>query len=52
MFTTVKKFKYLGCEIFYENAKDILQKVAKFTQIPGTLNGTFKNQIRSRNFQV
>jgi len=22
----VKKFKYLGCEILYENAKDIQQK--------------------------
>jgi len=42
MFTTVKKFKYLGCEISYENDKDIQQHVAKFTQIPGILNCTFK----------
>ena len=37
-----KNFKYLGCEISYENEKDIEQKMAKFTQIPRILNNTFK----------
>ena len=42
MFTTVKKFKYHGCEISYENDKDIQLHVTKFTQIPGILICTFK----------
>ena len=38
----VKNFKQLICEISYENKKDIQQKVAKFAQILGILNTTFK----------
>jgi hypothetical protein len=38
----VKKFKYLGCEISYENEKDIQQEAAKCAQILGILNNTFK----------
>jgi hypothetical protein len=38
----VKNFKYLGCEISYENGKDIQQRIAKFTQILRILNDTFK----------
>jgi hypothetical protein len=34
----VKKFKYLGCEISYENEKAIQQKLTKFAQILGILN--------------
>jgi len=34
----VKNFKYLGCEIFYENKKAIQQKLAKSAQILGILN--------------
>jgi len=45
----VRNFKYLGCEIFYENEKDIQQKVAKFAQILG-IETTLLNQIWSRNF--
>jgi len=41
MFTTIKKFKYLGCEIFYENDNDI-QQVAKFTQIREVLTALLK----------
>jgi hypothetical protein len=33
-----KNFKYLGCEISYENKKAIQQKLAKFVQILGILN--------------
>jgi hypothetical protein len=35
MFTTSKEFKYLGCDISYENEKDIRQKLAKFSQMLG-----------------
>ena len=38
----IKNFKYLGCEISYENGKDIQQKIAKFTQILRILNNTLK----------
>jgi len=42
MFITSKNVKYLWCEISYENEKYILQKLAKFAQILGILNNTFK----------
>jgi hypothetical protein len=38
----VKNFKYLGCEISYENEKYIQQKLAKFAQTVGILKNTFK----------
>ena len=38
MFTKVNNFRNLGCEIFYQNEKDIQQKLAKFAQILGILN--------------
>jgi len=38
--STKKKFKYLGCEISYENEKDIRQKLAKFAKVLGILNNT------------
>jgi hypothetical protein len=38
----VKNFKYLVCEISYDNQKDFQQKVAKFAQILGILNNTFE----------
>jgi hypothetical protein len=41
----VKKFKCLGCEISYENEKDIQQKLVKFVQIQGILNNTFKPNL-------
>jgi hypothetical protein len=41
MFTNVKIFKYLGCEISHENEKDIQQKLANFLQILGIPNNTF-----------
>jgi hypothetical protein len=52
----VKNLKYLGCEISYENEKDIPQKVTKFAQILGILTNAFKptlvlqsSRIRVRN---
>jgi hypothetical protein len=38
MFTTSKEFKYCGCEISYENDKDIQQRLAKCAQLLGILN--------------
>jgi hypothetical protein len=42
MLEQVKNFKYLYCEISSENEKDIQQKPAKFAEILGILNNTFK----------
>jgi len=36
-----KNFKYLGCETAYEHEK-MLKNIAKFAQILGILNNTFK----------
>ena len=38
-------FKCLGYEISYENEKDIQQKLAKFSQLLGILNNTFKSTL-------
>jgi len=38
----VKNFKFLSCEISYENEGDIQQKLAKFAQKLGILNNIFK----------
>ena len=46
----INNFKYLGCEIFYQNEKDIQQKLARFAHILGILNNIFK-QLCSQNFQ-
>jgi len=37
----VKNFKYLGCEISYENGKDIQPTLANFSEKLGILNDTF-----------
>jgi hypothetical protein len=37
-----KDFKYVGCEIFYENGKDMQQKLAQFAQILRIMYNTFK----------
>jgi hypothetical protein len=37
-----KNFKYLGCEISYENGKDIQPTPAKFSEILGFINDTYK----------
>jgi hypothetical protein len=42
MLATSKNFKYLGCEISYEDGQDIQQKLAKLAQITGIVNNTFK----------
>jgi len=38
----VNHFKYLGCEIYYENKKVIKQKLTKLALIFGILYHTFK----------
>ena len=49
----VKNCKHLGCEISYENDKDIQQKVATFAQILGILNNTFKQiWVQSSSIKV
>jgi len=40
----VRNFKYLGCEMSYENEKDIQEKLAKFPQILG-IETTLLNQL-------
>jgi len=42
MLATSKNFKYLGCEISYEDGQDIQQKEVKLTQITRIVNNTFK----------
>jgi hypothetical protein len=38
----VKNFKYLGCEISYENGKHIQPTLTTFSEKLGILNDTFK----------
>jgi hypothetical protein len=47
MFTTSKE--YIGCEISYENDKDIQQTLAKFVQLLGILY-TFKPTLSPQIF--
>jgi len=47
----VNYFKYLSCEICYENEKVIRQKVGKFVQILGIRNNAFKNNSGPEIFQ-
>jgi hypothetical protein len=51
MFKKVKNFKYLDCEISYENEKDFQQK-AKFAQILGILNNTFKPSLVQKSLKI
>jgi hypothetical protein len=44
--TQVKNFKYLGCEISYENEKDIKQKLANLPKY-WELQTTLSNQLLS-----
>ena len=48
MFTTSEE--YIGCEISYVNEKDIQQKQAKFVQLLGILNYTFKQTLNPEIF--
>jgi hypothetical protein len=41
----VKNFKYLSCEISYENENDVQQKLAKLAQILGIIKNTFKPNL-------
>jgi hypothetical protein len=47
-----KNFKYLGCEISYEYEKDFQQEVAKFAQILGILNNTFKPTLVQKSLRI
>ena len=47
-----KKMTYLGCEISYENEKDIKQKVVKFAQILGILNNTSKPTLVQESSRI
>jgi len=42
--------EYIGCEISYVNEKDIQQKLAKFVQLQGILNNTFKPTLNPEIF--
>jgi hypothetical protein len=48
----VKNFKYIGYEISCENEKDIQQKVAKFYQILGILDNTFKRILVQKSSKL
>jgi hypothetical protein len=48
----VTKFKYLRCEISYENDKDFQQNVAKFAQKMGILNNTFKPTFVQKSSRI
>jgi hypothetical protein len=48
----VKNFKYLSCEIAYGSEKDIQQKVAKFAQVLGILNNTFKRTLVQKSSRI
>jgi hypothetical protein len=41
----VNNFKYLGCEISYENGKDIQLTLTKFSEKVGILNDTFRTHF-------
>jgi len=45
MLTTVKNLKYLGCEVLYENEKDMQQNLARFAQTLGILNNILKLHV-------
>ena len=42
----VSHFKYLGCDITYDEDKDIINKVNTFQRICGTIRRTLKNKTR------
>jgi hypothetical protein len=48
----VKNCKYLCCEISCENKRDIQQKTAKFAQILGFINNTFKPTLVQKSSRI
>jgi hypothetical protein len=44
----VNIFTYLGCNISYQEEKDIYSKITKFLQILGLLNNTLKPNLVQR----
>jgi hypothetical protein len=45
----VNTFTYLGCNISYQDEKDIHSKITKFLQILGLLNNTLKPDLVQRS---
>jgi hypothetical protein len=48
----VNNFKYLGCEISYENEKYVQQNQAKFDHTLGTVNNTFKPTLVHKSSRI
>jgi len=48
----VKNFKFPSCEISSENEGDIQQKLAKFAQILGILNNTYKPDLVQKILKI
>jgi transposase len=48
----VNTFIYLGCNISYQEEKDIYSKITKFVQILGLLNNTLKPNLVQRNTRL
>jgi hypothetical protein len=45
-------FTYLGCNISYQEEKDIHSKITKFLQILGLLNNTLKPHLVQRSTRL
>lgn len=48
----VQNFNYLGCEISYQNEKDVNKKITKFTQILGIINNTLKAKLVQKSTRI
>jgi hypothetical protein len=48
----VNTFTYLGCNISYQEKKDIHSKITKFLQILGLLNNTLKPHLVQRSTRL
>ncbi|KAJ4434368.1 hypothetical protein ANN_22927 [Periplaneta americana] len=48
----VQNFNYLGCEISYQNEKDVNKKITKFTQILGIINNTLKAKLVQNSTRI
>jgi len=44
-YSQVRNFKYLSCEISYDNEKEIFNNIRKFSEILGIINNTFKPTV-------
>ncbi|KAJ4434293.1 hypothetical protein ANN_22845 [Periplaneta americana] len=48
----VQNFNYLGCEISYQNEKDVNKKITKFTQILGIINNALKAKLVQKSTRI